>query len=385
MQLQIWYEARGAVKWDGYGDWREAVGGWFEDARVNESRPFVSEAARWEAIVRRLPEADGRFFYGVSTTGIYCRPVCASRLPNRENVRFFTTGQEAENAGFRPCKRCHPQAPAEADESLQIILQACRMIDEAERAPTLQELAAAAGLSKYHFHRLFKKMVGVTPKQYAAEKRAQRVRAELQKESAVTDAIYNAGFESSSRFYETADASLGMKPRTYLQGGQGVSIRYAIVQTYLGWMLVAATERGLCKIAFGETPQSLRAELTESFPNAELNDRDPRFQQTVTQVLAHLEQPQQGLNLPLDIQGTAFQQRVWSALRQIPTGSTLTYSEVAAQIGKPKAVRAVAQACGANKIAVVIPCHRVVRSDGGLGGYRWGLERKQALLEREAA
>ena len=384
MQSETLYWAREAVEWNDHGDWREEVCRLSEDMRMSETRPFVTDVTRWEAIVQRLPEADGRFFYGVSTTGIYCRPVCPSRLPNRENVQFFASSQQAEEAGYRPCKRCSPQAPADADPLLPAIVRACQMIEESEQLPALQDLADAAGLSKYHFHRQFKKIVGVTPRQYAAERRAQRVRDELQKEAAVTDAIYNAGFESSSRFYETADAALGMKPKEYLQGGPGVSISYAIVQTYLGWMLVAATGRGLCKIAFGDAPERLNAELEESFPNAEFDDDDPWFQETVTHVLAHLEQPQQSLNLPLDIQGTAFQQRVWSALQQIPAGSTRTYSEVAVQIGKPEAVRAVAQACAANKIAVLIPCHRVVRSDGGLGGYRWGVERKRALLAHEA-
>ncbi len=350
---------------------------------MSRARPFSTDADRWQAIIERVPQADGHFFYGVATTGIYCRPACASRLPNRENVRFFDDQQLAEAAGYRPCKRCNPQTPAEEDASVRAIIHACRLIEEAEQPPSLDELAGAVGLSKYHFQRLFKKIAGVTPKQYAAEKRAQRVRDELQKDSTVTDAIYNAGFESSSRFYETAVSSLGMKPGEYRKGGAGLSIRYATAQSYLGWILVAATGQGICRIDIGDTPQDLRARLQDSFPGAQLQTDDPLFEEKVKQVLAFLERPQQGWQLPLDIQGTAFQRRVWSALREIPAGATASYGDVAAQIGKPTAARAVAQACAANKIAVAVPCHRVVRSDGQIGGYRWGAARKELILERE--
>jgi AraC family transcriptional regulator of adaptative response/methylated-DNA-[protein]-cysteine methyltransferase len=264
------------------------------------------------------------------------------------------------------------------------VIQACRLIDEAEQPPSLDELANAAGFSKYYFHRLFKRIVGVTPAQYAAEKRSDRLRGELQSTPAVTDAIYNAGFESSSRFYETAVSSLGMKPTEYRDGGPGVSIRYAIRQTYLGLVLIAATERGICRIDFGDAQQSLLQRLRENFPQAELQADDPQFAATVNQVLAFLEQPQAGFDLPLDIQGTAFQRRVWDALRDIPAGKTVSYSDLAREIGQPTASRAVAGACAANRIAVAVPCHRVVRADGGLGGYRWGLARKEAILQREA-
>lgn len=351
---------------------------------MKHSLPFSTELTRWEAVGQRSPQADGFFVYGVSTTGIYCRPVCPSRRPKRENVEFFETWQAAEQAGFRPCKRCIPQSPDEADESLKVIMQACQIIEEAEQAPTLQQLADAVGLSQYHFHRLFKRIVGVTPKQYAAEKRLDRVRTQLQEGATVTDAIYNAGFESSSRFYETATSSLGMKPKEYRSGGQGVSIRYAIVQSYLGWVLVAATDRGICRIDFGDAPEILRKHLKTRFPQAELQANDPNFQKLVAQVLGFLEKPEQGLGLPLDIQGTAFQRRVWTALQNIPAGATASYGDIAAQIGNPKAARTVAQACASNNIAVAIPCHRVIRRDGELGGYRWGVERKRAILERES-
>ena len=384
MQAAIFDEMSDTVEWGEHDEKSVPPTTTLEGDPLTAARPYATDESRWEAVVTREPEADGHFFLAVKTTGIYCRPVCPSRMPNRENVQFFDDGQAAEAAGYRPCKRCRPQAMEEADASVQAIIQACRIIEQAQQQPSLQQLADEVGLSKYHFHRLFKKVVGVTPRQYAAEKRTQRVREELQKETAVTDAMYNAGFESSSRFYETAVSSLGMKPKEYLEGGPGLSIRYAIVQSYLGWVLVAATGRGVCNIEFGDTAQSLRARLQSRFPQAKLEAGDAQFEQTVSQVLAFLERPQQGLKVPLDIQGTAFQRRVWSALREIPPGATASYGDVAASIGKPTAARAVAGACAANKIAVAIPCHRVVRSDGELGGYRWGVARKREILQREA-
>ncbi len=345
---------------------------------------FSSDAARWEAVVQRDSQADGVFVYGVLTTGIYCRPVCPSRLPNRENVRFFDTWQEAERAGLRSCKRCAPQSPGEPSDAVNAIVQACNIIEQAEQPPSLRQLADAVGYSPYHFHRLFKKIVGVTPKQYAAQKRLTRVRAKLQQDTTVTQAMYDAGFESSSRFYETATTSLGMRPSEYQNGGRGLCIRFAIVQSCLGWVLVAATKRGICKIDLSDTPGLLQTRLKTSFPQADLQTADPDFEAIVAQVLAFLETPNLGLALPLDIQGTAFQRRVWTALQEIPPGSTASYGDIAARIGNPKAARAVAQACAANSIAVAIPCHRVVRSNGDLGGYRWGTERKREILERES-
>jgi AraC family transcriptional regulator of adaptative response/methylated-DNA-[protein]-cysteine methyltransferase len=345
---------------------------------------FSTPSSRWQAVKQRDPRADGLFLYGVSTTGIYCRPVCPSRLPNRVNVQFFDNWLAAEQAGYRPCKRCTPHAPQRSDPSREIILRACQLIDTAEKTPTLAQLAAAVDLSPYYFHRLFKRVVGITPKQYAAERRLDKTRARLQQDATVTEAIYNAGFESSSRFYEKAAPSLGMKPSQYKNGGNRLMIRFAIGRSYLGWVLVAASEQGVCRIDFDDSRESLQHRLRESFPQAKLLAGDPDFAETVTQVLSFLDRPDQGLDLPLDIQGTAFQRRVWTALQQIPAGTTTSYGDVAAHIGQPKAARAVAQACGANNIAVAIPCHRVVGRSGQLGGYRWGVERKQAILQREA-
>jgi len=345
---------------------------------------FKFESSRWQAVIQRDPQADGVFVYGVATTGIYCRPTCPSRRPNRENARFFDTSGLAEQAGFRPCKRCSPNTASPENAAVDAVAQACRIIEEAEQEPSLNQLADAVGLSPYHFHRLFKKTVGVTPKQYAMEKRLNRVRNNLQSDSTVTEAIYDAGYESGSRFYETATTSLGMKPSEYQKGGKGITISYNIVQSYLGWVLVAVTERGVCRIDFGDAPKVLQQRLMSSFPQANFVENDPSISTVVARTLTFLDAPDQGYDLPLDVQGTAFQRRVWSALQDIRPGATASYSDVATQIGNPKAARAVAQACASNNIAVAIPCHRVVRSNGGLGGYRWGIERKQALLDRES-
>jgi AraC family transcriptional regulator of adaptative response/methylated-DNA-[protein]-cysteine methyltransferase len=348
-----------------------------------ELTDFTSEMSRWQAVLQRDPQSDGAFVYGVLTTGIYCRPVCASRLPNRENVRFFDTWQDAEEAGLRPCKRCAPQAFQMPNEAAAAVEKACMMIEVAENEPTLEQLAEAVGLSPTYFQRLFKKTVGITPKQYAREKRLGRMRTHLQEDASVTEAIYHAGFGSSSRFYETATESLGMKPAEYRNGAAGLLIRFAIVQSYLGWVLVAVTDRGICRIDFDDSREILRNRLKNTFPKAKLVADNPDIDDIVVQTIAFLEAPEEGLNLPLDVQGTAFQHRVWTALQRIPSGKTASYGEIARRIGDPKAARAVAGACASNPVAVAIPCHRVVKSDGKLGGYRWGIERKRALLERE--
>lgn len=352
---------------------------------MTKGRLYEKEASRWQAVEERDSQAAGQFVYAVTTTGIYCRPGCSSRLPKRENVLFFDRNTDAESAGYRPCKRCAPQMAKQPDPAQEAITQACRLIEEAETPPSLEELATAVGLSPYHFHRLFKKALGITPKQYAHQVRLRRLRENLQQEPTVTAALYNAGFQSGSRFYESATAALGMTAKTYQKGGHGVAILYAIVESYLGWVLVAGTRKGICRIDFGQSPTALQARLAERFPSAELITADPGFETVVNQVIAYLETPSSAFDLPLDVQGTAFQQRVWQALRGISAGTTASYVQIANQIGSPKAARAVAQACAANQLAVAIPCHRVVRSDGQLGGYRWGLARKKALLEREAA
>ena len=345
---------------------------------------YSTDQERWKALVERDKRADGAYVYGVVTTGIYCRPACSSKQPNRENVRFFDTFQDAEQAGFRPCKRCDPDALGERPAHHEAIVQACRLIEESEEPPSLANLASAVGFSPSYFHRLFKKEVGLTPKQYATAVRASRVRASLQTGSNVTEAIYDAGFASSSRFYDKSTDTLGMQPSKYRNGGQDMRIRFTVAQCYLGWVLIAATEEGVCAIDLGDDPRSLEQALRTRFSRAEFVAQDPAFMAWVAQVLAFLESPRERLDLPLDIEGTAFQQRVWQTLQEIPPGSTASYADIAARIDNPKAARAVAQACASNRIAVAIPCHRIVRSDGSLGGYRWGGERKRKLLEREA-
>jgi len=329
--------------------------------------------------------ASGKLFYGVATTGIYCRRGCPSRRPNPRNVRYFGTPAEAERAGYRSCKRCRPDSPEAPDPRLRIALEACRSIGEAGTPPSLRELASAAGLSPFHFQRLFKSIVGVTPKQYAMEKRSNRLRRQLRDGHAITPALYEAGFASSSRFYENAAATLGMRPSEYRSGAPGEPIRFAVVRSYLGPVLVAATERGICAIEFGRSADALKDLLRARFPKTRLRGPDPGLRKAVAGVLSLLDEPRKRRPaLPLDIEGTSFQRRVWQALSRIPAGSTATYAEIAARVGRPKAARAVAQACAANPVAVAIPCHRVVRADGGPGGYRWGVALKKKLLEREA-
>jgi AraC family transcriptional regulator of adaptative response/methylated-DNA-[protein]-cysteine methyltransferase len=348
------------------------------------ARTFSTDDLRWTAVLRRDRQADGAFVYAVKTTGVYCRPACPSRLPKRDNVVFFASGREARRAGYRPCKRCGPSAddPTPVPDA---IVRACRIIDEAPEPPSLNELAEAVGLSPFYFHRLFKAVVGVTPKSYADARRMRRFQDGLREGQPVTRAMYEAGFASSSRCYEGAAAQLGMTPSAYRNGGAGQVIRVAVAPCHLGWVLVAATEKGVCRIEFGDTADSLREGLAARFPNAELRGDDGDFAAWVEGVLHLIDDPGGALALPLDVQGTAFQRRVWEALRAIPAGSTASYGEIAARIGSPAAVRAVAGACAANPVAVAIPCHRVIGQDGELRGYRWGLRRKRALLEREAA
>ncbi|MET0442175.1 MAG: bifunctional DNA-binding transcriptional regulator/O6-methylguanine-DNA methyltransferase Ada, partial [Casimicrobiaceae bacterium] len=318
------------------------------------------------------------------TTGVYCRPSCAARTARPENVTFYPTAADAERAGFRPCKRCKPDQPSLAEQHAARVAELCRLIENAEHVPSLEELANHAGLSPYHLHRVFKAVTGLTPKAYAAGHRAKRVRAELGRSSTVTEAIYDAGYSSNGRFYEESNEVLGMTPTNYRAGGANTAIRFAIGECSLGSILVAASERGVCAILMGDDPGELARNLQDRFPRADLIGGDAEFERLVAKVVGFVEAPKLGLDLPLDVRGTAFQQRVWQALREIPAGETVSYSEIANRIGSPKAVRAVAQACAANTLAVAIPCHRVIRNDGGLSGYRWGVERKRALLDREA-
>lgn len=340
---------------------------------------------RWAALVARDSAADGRFVYSVRSTGVYCRPSCASRPARPENVQFHASPAEAERAGFRPCKRCRPDLVSPASRHADLVAELCRIIDAGEAAPGLRSLARKAGLSVSHLHRTFKAATGLTPAQYGAAKRAGRVRAALARGESVTGAIHGSGFGSNGRFYEGADAMLGMTPTQFRDGGRDVQIRFAVGQCTLGSILVAASARGICAILIGDDPDELARDLQDRFPRADITGGDAGFERLVAQVVGFVEAPALGLDLPLDVRGTAFQQRVWSALRRIPAGRTVSYADIARRIGAPQSVRAVAGAVAANPIAVAIPCHRVIRTDGSLSGYRWGVERKKALLEREAA
>ncbi|MGN6109419.1 MAG: bifunctional DNA-binding transcriptional regulator/O6-methylguanine-DNA methyltransferase Ada [Kofleriaceae bacterium] len=353
---------------------------------MNDTHPLVArldDEARWAAVAARDPSADDQFYYSVKTTGVYCRPSCPARLARRSNVAFHATCVDAERAGFRACRRCRPDEPPRAARQAAIVAEACRAIDAAEEPLDLDTLAATVGVSRFHFHRMFKAVTGVTPKAYAAARRAEQVRSELARSATVTEAIYGAGFHSSGRFYEASGKLLGMTPTRFRAGGAGVAIRFALGQCSLGSILVAASDIGVCMILLGDDPEALAQDLQDRFPSAELVGGDPEFERWVATVVGCVEAPHLGLDLPLDIRGTAFQQRVWRALSEIPAGATASYAEIANKIGAPSAVRAVAQACAANALAVAIPCHRVIRRDGDLSGYRWGVERKRALIARE--
>ncbi len=350
----------------------------------NEKVTAVELDPRWASVLARDSAADGSFVYSVATTGVFCRPSCPSRTANPKNVRFHATIEDAEAAGFRPCLRCKPREPAPEARNAETVARICRLIEEAEELPSLAELAEAAGFSPGYFHRLFKAVTGVTPKDYAAAHRAGRVRDRLRAEGTVTEAIYSAGFNSSARFYEKSDEMLGMTPTDYRAGGANAEIRFAVGECSLGSILVAKSEKGVCSILLGDDPDALLRDLQDRFPQARLIGGDAAFEALVARVVGLIEAPGIGLDLPLDVRGTAFQQRVWSALRDIPVGETATYSDIAKKIGAPKSVRAVAGACAANPLAVAIPCHRVVRNDGSLSGYRWGIARKRALIDREA-
>ncbi|KPA88031.1 DNA-O6-methylguanine--protein-cysteine S-methyltransferase /Transcriptional regulator Ada [Pseudomonas asplenii] len=344
----------------------------------------VENDPRWQAVLNRDASADGDFVYGVRTTGVYCRPSSSARRPRPENVEFFDSAEQAEAAGYRPSRRAAADQTASHQQQVALVTRACQLIEASDSLPSLTPLAEQLGLSPFHFHRVFKAHTGLTPKAYAAAHRAGRLRAQLARGSSVTDALYGAGFNASSRFYAASDAVLGMKPSDYRAGGSNTEIRFAIAQCSLGAILVAQSERGVCAILLGDDPEALARDLQDKFPRAHFIGGDADFEQLVAKVVGFVEAPAIGLDLPLDLRGTAFQERVWQALRTIPVGSTASYAEIAKMIGAPKSFRAVAQACGANSLAVAIPCHRVVRSDGDLSGYRWGVERKRQLLDREA-
>lgn len=357
-------------------------------ADVAGAAPALRDDRRWALVRARSPEADGQFFYSVDTTGVFCRPSCGARLPRREHVRFHDSATDALAAGFRPCRRCHPDQPPLAQRRACVVADMCRYIEAADTVPTLRALSDAFDLSPYHLHRIFKAVVGVTPRAYGANCRAQRLRQALAANSgdqspSVTAAIYKAGYQSGSRFYEKSGQVLGMVPHAFRHGGRGAAIHFATGQCCLGTILVAASDRGVCAILMGDGPAALTDELHAMFPRAELLPGDVDFEQLVARVVRFVEAPRLGLDLPLDIRGTAFQQRVWSALQAIPAGSTVSYGELAQQIGAPGSARAVARACASNRLAVAIPCHRVVRQDGEPGGYRWGMARKRALLDSE--
>ena len=342
---------------------------------------YSSDEARWRALEERDPGADGHFFYSVSSTGVYCRPGCTSKLALRRNVRFHDSASQAEHCGFRPCKRCRPGQESLQAWQTRVILEGCRRLDDNDNTPTLEVLAASANLSPSHFHRLFRKIVGLTPGQYVRARRAERVKTGLRDQASVTEAIHCAGYNSSGHF--CAQSPLGMTALQYRGGGIGMILYYALADSWLGAVLVAFTSRGLCRVGFGQDPDKLRDDLVAEFPRARLERCDGAFSQWVEAVIQEIERPDEAFDVPLDLQGSAFQYLVWEALRAIPKGQTRSYGEVAQQVGRPGAARAVARACATNPVAVVVPCHRVVGNDGQLRGYRWGVGRKQQLLERE--
>jgi AraC family transcriptional regulator, regulatory protein of adaptative response / methylated-DNA-[protein]-cysteine methyltransferase len=346
---------------------------------------LTERGPRWAAVVARAPAFEGKFVYAVKTTGVYCRPTCPSRLAKAKNVEFYPTCEEAERAGFRGCQRCRPNEASPTDRHAVIVAEAFRRIEDADTSPTLTALAAAFGMTPSYFQRLFKSVTGLSPKAYGAAHRARRVRQQLSEgKNSVTQVIYGAGFNSNGRFYETSDEMLGMTPTAFRDGGADAEIRFAIGECSLGSALVARSSKGVCAILLGGDPAALVRDLQDHFPKAHFIGGDADFERLVAKVVGFVDAPALGLDLPLDIRGTAFQQRVWQALREIPVGGTVSYAELARRVGQPKSVRAVAQACAANNIAVAIPCHRVVKNDGALSGYRWGVERKRALLEKEA-
>jgi AraC family transcriptional regulator of adaptative response/methylated-DNA-[protein]-cysteine methyltransferase len=337
------------------------------------------------AVASRDAQSDGAFVYGVRSTGVYCRPSCPSRRPDAKHVLLFSVPEEAERAGFRACLRCHPRRERR-DAQAEMIQRVCREIETSEEGrASLGRLAALTGLSAAHLQRTFRKALGISPRQYSDAIRAARLKSNLRKETDVTTALYEAGYGSASRLYEQSNAQLGMTPATYGRGGRGMNIAYTIADSALGRVLVAATNRGISAVSLGEDDARLTAALREEYPHAEIRRSSGEHSEWVRAIVRHLAGLNPQLDLPTDVMATAFQRRVWEALRTIPTGATRTYSEMARELGHPKATRAVARACATNPAAIVVPCHRVVRKDGSLGGYRWGLKRKEQLLRQESS
>ena len=338
----------------------------------------------WQAVVSKDARFDGQFVFAVSSTGVYCRPSCPSRRAHRERVSFFDLPEAAEQAGFRACLRCQPQRARVLDPQMELVQRVCSVLNSSDsESVTLAELASHAGVSVFHLQRTFKRVMGISPRQYLAARKFGNFKALVRKGDSVTTALYESGFNSSSRLYEYASEELGMTPATYSRGGRGVNINYTIVASSMGRLLVAMTERGVCAVRMGDSDKELERDLSAEFPNAEIKRDDSALREQVQKILNHLDNNEPRLDLPLDIRATAFQRQVWEKLRAIPYGQTVSYGDVAKALGKPGAVRAVGRACATNPVALVIPCHRVVREDQSLGGYRWGLERKKKLLERE--
>lgn len=344
----------------------------------------IKDDQLWQAVVAKDARFDGQFVFAVSSTGVYCRPSCPSRRAHRERVKFYDLPEAAEQAGFRACLRCQPRRARIMDPQVELVQRVCRLLDSNEtESLTLADLATQSGVSQFHLQRTFKRVMGISPRQYLAARKMDNFKTLVRKGESVTTSLYESGFNSSSRLYEHAAEELGMTPATYSRGGRGMNISYTITASPMGRLLVAVTERGVCAVRMADSNAELETDLREEFPNAELKRDDSALRESVQKILNHLEKNEPRLDLPLDIKATAFQRQVWEHLRAIPYGETVSYGDVAKALGKPGAVRAVGRACATNPVALVIPCHRVVREDKTLGGYRWGLDRKKKLLEHE--